>query len=321
MLFVGQTRFSLFRPEDPSWRLSQKESRLSEAAYKARLYDDDRLALRSKIFLEHTVPTLQEAADRSGDEVVHLVSYSESLPSGYQDKLHEAAAAFPILRLDPQQDGKMGSRPSDLARSRTEPREIFGVYRLDDDDVLPITFFEYVGQYMKPEMVGMLVSLPRGIEGIAYRERVLNLREGYYPMHSMGLMQVCAFDENGDLEAPRPAPHDKSDRQNPVIIDSRNIGYFRINHAGQDHRLQHGREVDLRQIADRMRRFESWHNGQTVVDLFPTLSEIVGYTDPWEGSLSKPVTLRSGIGSKLDRVKNLKRAIYGAWRTGRGTRL
>ena len=298
MLFVGQTRFSLFRPKDPSWRLSQKQNELSEEAYRAKLYDDERLALRSEIFLKHTVPTLQIAADRSGHEVIHLVSYSESLPTKYRKMLENAATIYPVLCLDPRKDCQMGSNPAEIARSKVQAGEVFGIYRLDDDDILPITFFEQVVDYIKPEMVGMLISLPRGIEAIAFQGGLYDLREGYYPMHSLGLMQVCELDTKGTLKRPLPSPHDKSDRRNPVIIDSRNLGYFRINHTGQDHRLRSGSQNDLTQVLNQMRRFEKWEDHRVIEDLFPTLTGITAWKDPWGERDERPGVVGRGT-SKL----------------------
>lgn len=284
MLFVGQTRFSLFRPEDPSWRLSRKQNMLSDDIYRARLYDESRLSMRSKIFLEYTVPALQLAAERSGHEVIHLVSFSESLPEKYRQKLEESAATYPILHLDPKKDRQLGTNPADIAQRQVEAGEIFGIYRLDDDDVLPVTFFEQIARHMKPDLVGMLISLPRGLEAIADGGYLYNVREGYYPMHSLGLMQVCSLDRDKNLNAPLPSPHDKSDRRNPVVIDSRSIGYFRINHAGQDHRLRLENQQTLAEVAGRMRRLPEWHDANEMATLFPTLEKIVRYSNPWENS-------------------------------------
>lgn len=288
MFFVGRTRFSLFMPQDPSWQLTKSRDKQDEQAieaYRAELYDDSRLRMRTEIFLEHTVPALQAAADRSGHTVIHVVSFSQSLPAPYKKQLAEAAKEYPVLHLDERPDGAGGSSLAELARPKVQPGEVFGLYRLDDDDVLPTNFFDLVARLMRPAMVGMLVSLPRGLEAITHKGKVYMVREGYYAMHSLGLMQVCAFSEDGKLCAPEPSPHEKSDRANPVVIDSRSIGYLRFNHASQDHRLAYlSRDGvaasttadELAAVAARMEHLPAWKDWAMLEQLFPTVAPLVG---------------------------------------------
>ena len=94
-MFVGHTRFSLFVPDSASWRASNEHTGFSEDEYRDYLYDHARLALRTDIFLNHTVPTLAKAAE--GFDVKHVVSFSESLPQKFKEQLQEAADKFNVL--------------------------------------------------------------------------------------------------------------------------------------------------------------------------------------------------------------------------------
>lgn len=288
MFFIGRTRFSLFVPNSKSWRLSQTEEDTPIDSYRERLYEDRRLRVREQIFLNHTLPSLAMAAE--GFDVTHVVSYSRSLPEKYKQSLVDAAARFSFLVLDEQLDGKTGRSLHALAKERAQLGETFGIYRLDDDDVLPVNFFERMGNYINPNFSGMVVSFPLGIEALLEGGSVYNLKTAHFPMNSMGLMYVCQISTDGRLIAPNGGPHNKADRVNAVVIDSRDFGYFRFNHSGQDNSLRSGSQSPLATVKKAMSKYPDFHEHERLHELFPTIVGILG-TEEELILLSRPRTV------------------------------
>lgn len=230
-IFIGQTRFSLYIPNNAGWRLTGEESGLADSDYRARLYDDSRLSFRTEVFCELSIP--QIAAAKGEHEVFHVATLSESLPEKYKKRLIETAKQYPFLILDEVPDNSFGSI-STYFRKYVSQGRVFGSYRLDDDDILGIRYFDQMSQYIDERFVGMTVSLPLGVEAIYQGGYFSNFRNAHVPMHSMGLMHVCRHVGGGGTDGPVAGPHDLSDRYAPVIIDARVLGFLRINHLGQD---------------------------------------------------------------------------------------
>lgn len=270
-MFVGHTRFSLFVPDSASWRASNEQSGFSEDEYRDYLYADARLSLRADIFLNHTVPTLAQAA--AGFDVKHIVSFSESLPQKFKAQLHEAAQKYEVLHLDELPDGDSGWTAVRRYIQNTDFRGTFGRYRLDDDDVLSAHYFQTTEQYIKPEFEGMLVSLPLGVEAVYEGEQFFHLREAHTPMNSMGLLSVCSVKDDGTVVEPQSGPHDKSDRFAPVILDASCIGYLRAIHAGQDNAMRHEKGVVMARLMENMASFPPFTDVEALEAAFPTVAE------------------------------------------------
>ena len=270
-MFVGHTRFSLFAPDSASWRASNEQSGLSEDEYRDYLYDESRLSLRVDIFLNHTVPTLAQAAE--GFDVAHIVSYSESLPEKFKLQLQEAAQKYKILYLDELPDGDSGWTAVRRYIRATGFKGVFGRYRLDDDDVLSSHFFRVAGRYIKSEFEGMLVSMPLGVEAIYADQQFFHLRKAYTPMNSMGLMAICAVRNDGVVIEPQSGPHDKSDRFAPVILDSSQMGYLRTIHAGQDNAMRHEPRGIMPRLMENMALFPPFTHIAALEEAFPTVAE------------------------------------------------
>lgn len=269
-MFVGHTRFSLFVPDSASWRASNEHSGFSEDQYRDYLYDDARLSLRADIFLNHTVPTLAQAAE--GFDVKHIVSFSESLPQKFKEQLQEAADSFDILHLDELPDGDSGWTAVRRYIQTTGFRGTFGRYRLDDDDMLSVHYFQTTNQYIKPEFEGMLVSMPLGVEAVCVDEQFFHLREAHTPMNSMGLLSVCSVQDDGTVVEPQSGPHDKSDRFAPVILDASHLGYLRAIHPGQDNAMRHEPAVVMARLMENMAAFPPFSDVATLEVAFPTVA-------------------------------------------------
>lgn len=284
MLFIGHTRFSLFNPDSPAWKASNGSTFADREQYKKHLYDPERLDLRTEIFVNQSLPQIALAAE--GYDVRHLVMYSESLPEKYQAALEQAAEQYPFLVLDCRSSSSPNVEPRHVAKRLIgetfgEPDQAFGIYRLDDDDLLPVSYFDQMSAHVRHANVGMQVSLGEGMTGLLVDGGFWNARSCYWPMFSAGLMNICAFDDEGVLVGPASARHNVSDRTNPVILDSRGVGFFWTRHAGQDTSLPYGAGADPR-VIDRvlanMSRFPPLHDLDVLDSEFPVLRGKVSLT-------------------------------------------
>lgn len=269
-MFVGQTRFSLFVPSSGSWRASNGRNFDSAEDYKSYLYHDKRLSLRAEIFLKHTVPTLQAAA--KGHEVVHFVSYSESLPGPFKKMLHRAADEYSVLRLDEHPDGDPAWGVPQRYIEQTGIDDVVGIYRLDDDDILSVGFFDVAQQYLREEFVGQFLSLPLGIEAVYSAGNFTNFRLAHVPMNSMGLLAICRAQPGNRVTQPKGGPHDKTDRFSPVILDGRSLGYLRCLHAGQDNAMRFNGISVMERLIEGTGKFPMYSSFDELEREFPTVA-------------------------------------------------
>lgn len=253
MKFIGHTRYSMFMPSSTAWKASNGSRFKSVEDYRDYLYSDERMQLREDIFLKESLPALDRAA--KGHELRHIISYSESLPDYRKSALEKAAAEFPFVVLDEVPDGSRPSNRYEVVGDFLSKGTVFGDYRLDDDDILPSSFFDRMSQYLTPTHVGYVISFPLGIEAILTDERAFNLREAHYPMNSVGQLGVCRKKLDGSIQMPSPSSHTQVDRHNPTVIDSRRIGYFRYNHTGQDNAMNAAGDADLSRLVSSMQHF------------------------------------------------------------------
>lgn len=274
MFFIGQTRFSLFVPDSASWRLSLVHRDEALSSYRAELYDDNRLRVRENIFLNHSLPNIAVAAEKY--DITHVVSYSESLPEPYKESLARAADMYPFLLLDEQPDGEVGRSLNGIAKQKAEVGENFGIYRLDDDDVLATNYFHRMDKFIRPSYTGMVVSFPLGIEAVLDEGQAFNLKAAHFPMNSMGLMSVCRMNNRGRIIAPKNGAHNKADRDNAVILDSREFAYFRFNHVDQDNVLRLSEGASLASIKKMMARYPDFEDFEILEELFPTIPQLLG---------------------------------------------
>ncbi len=251
MLFLGHTRFSLFRPRSDAWRVSNG-SFATDDEYRDYLFSDRRLARRCDIFLNLSLPQIAAAAHRW--PIRHVVSYSESLPGLYRRQLVEAASRHPFLVLDEQAEGSTGVKDErELVERFGRSPGVVGAYRLDDDDLLSADYFEQVVEYMRPENAGMLVSLPTGLTALHGGDgRFSTFRESYVPMIAIGLLSICRVEEDGSVVAPVWSPHSRADRFNPVILDGRRPSYLWIRHQDQDTTMDYGETEALARVLDHL---------------------------------------------------------------------
>ncbi|MDK8668964.1 glycosyltransferase [Corynebacterium marquesiae] len=233
--FLGHTRFSLYEPGSSSWRLTRKSQNSADAhdSYRSVLFSENRLGPRAEIFFNISLPILDQAANDVN--LVHVVSYSEELPVKYRKMLKNAAQQYSWLKLDLRTSAnRAGMDLTNFGAQQFGRGEIFGLYRLDDDDLLAPSFFYQCSQYLRSPFVGMVVSLPKGVQafyhqGVFYGPRIENR-----PKIALGLLKICETKTDGTVKMPRPIAHPRTDERNPVILDARQISYVHTMHLSQD---------------------------------------------------------------------------------------
>lgn len=246
-------------------------AKVSEEQYRRYLYSPERLAFRERIFTTLTVPAIENAAENF--DIRHIVSYSQSLPDQYKDSLQDTAEKFPFLVLQELPDGVSDWGPAEQRIKKLIKPGVFGRYRLDDDDVLSKHYFELMSKYIKDEFAGMVVSLPLGIEAIYHDDHFYNFREVHVPMNSMGMLFVSKLGDDGTVFGPRAGAHDKADRIAPVIIDSRKLGYLRVNHTGQDNLLRHHNDRVYDQLLTNMGKYPAVKDLKDIREGFPAVAD------------------------------------------------
>lgn len=277
-VFIGHTRFSVFMPNSGAW-VASNGSKMTEREYLEHLYSDERMEPRADIFFNYTLPMLATAAARGNFAFRHIVTYSGRMPQKYVRRIHDAARQYKFLLLDElPASGLGGLNVHKAARSilineglpRTTP---FGSLRLDDDDILSADYFEQMAQYINEAHVGYVVTLARGITALYEDGEFYFARDAVFPLHSKGHLSICQYDDKGNLTTPVGAAHNRSDRVNPVILDSRKFSHLWVRSVSQDtalHQVEQGREGQLKRIYQDMETYpalnEMWE------DAFPQVA-------------------------------------------------
>jgi len=238
-LFIGHTRFSVHQHGSGYFNATRGAdlgAGFSEEEYTKWLYSETRLAPRTEIFTTLSLPQLALAA--RDHDVLHYVSYSPSLPKHHQDQLKAAAEKYNFLRLNETQKPVNSTPSRALVNQALEERDHgtkpFGVYRLDDDDLLSVKYFDQMAPYVTPRHVGWWVSLGTGFSAIRMNGRYAYTRELYYPKSAFGPMAIAARAEDGEIANLSAPKHTVMDKFNPTILDSRAPAYFHIRHESQD---------------------------------------------------------------------------------------
>lgn len=273
---IGTTRFSLFKPGANEWKTSQNSRFSDESSYLNFLFSDERMSLRIKIFTEYSVPQLSMAASKADINLKHIVSYSSLLPQKYKDTLYVCAENYPFLVLD-ERTPDQGTNTTPVNRYA----ELFGTedstfawYRLDDDDIVSVDFFQQIAQYIRPENVGMTISLGYGYTGLFESQQFHLLRNVHWPFLAIGLTFVCSY-QNGQITWVPPGPHTITDRRTPTIIDSRSPAWLWTRHLTQDTASATDSSENTRKILKELNKYPEVTQPELLSKLFPYLSEII----------------------------------------------
>lgn len=281
--FIGHTRFSLFDPKSGSWRATRGiGGGLFETleAYRNHLFSPERLKPRLDCFINLSLPNL--ALAKKDYRVRHIVSYSASAPEFMKEALAEAAEQYEFLVLDEQAEDAV--RPpqaavEQVANDFLAEEDVFGWYRLDDDDLLAFNYFSALAPFVQEWSVGMSLSPSVGLTAFLEDGRFSDFRYEHFPMNAQGLASVCG--KNGaQFRIPKQVSHTRTDHDHPVILYGLEPLYLRSRHLDQDTSLDRNADTaraKLKKEAAGQPRFEAtWQ----IADIFPALDGRYNRPDP-----------------------------------------
>lgn len=239
-LFIGHTRFSVHQYGSGFFNATRDASRgagFSEDEYTAWLYDDERLAPRTEIFTQISLPQLAQAAKKY--KVAHFVSYSPDLPEKHRSELEQAARKYDFLHLNETTKAVSANPTLGLIKRGLALHDhtggVFGIYRLDDDDVLSVHYFDHMAPYVTGSHAGWWVSLGLGFSAIRTTQgEFVYARQMYYPKSAFGPMVIAEAAPGGKINHIGAPKHTALDKYSPTVLDSRDPAYFHIRHASQD---------------------------------------------------------------------------------------
>lgn len=197
------------------------------------------------------------------------------MPTPWTDILHDAARMYPWLLLDEYVDGvgqhNLDRVASELVASTGGGPQIYGSFRLDDDDLLPVNFFDRCAGSMSDATVGMYISMSKGVTALYRDGQFSNFREVTVPNIAIGLLGISRIESNGRWTVPpRYASHHRVDEFAPVILDSRDFGYIWTRHAEQDTVYEALPDRKDAIITTNMGRNPEVSDMDRVITLFPT---------------------------------------------------
>lgn len=270
-MFIGATRFSIFQPSSHAWNLTKNTGGSAPDELKRVLYSPDRIEPRLDIFLNFSLPIIAKAAEHHF--IRHVVMYSEEMPEQYKEKLEEAAARWDFLVLNKHVDGKPDETvpgPHMIAKKYLGDEGTYGIYRLDDDDLLSETFFTRAERFINPAFAGMRLSFASGVTGFYENGEFSHLKACYHPMIAIGLLSICHRVDAHNIIQPSDAPHIYSDRYDPVILDSKEPMYFWTRHCNQDTSVSDEGDSRARLLKELNSR-PSFGDTEKAFELFPTM--------------------------------------------------
>lgn len=232
-MFFGLTNFSVFKPGFAGWQESSGPKNRTVENYLNRLYSEERMETRCRIFFDFSIPQLAEAS--TNVPLTHFVQYSEEMPDRYKQLLQHMANQYDFVELVPVSAGKCDLTINEShVGDKVQPGDTFITYNLDDDDVLAESYFSQLSRYLNPAFAGFRISLARGYSAIWHGGELQDLRHKSVPLHNYGLASVNKCEIDGTLTMPPVAPHDICDQYGPVILDSTHPSFLNIRHIDQD---------------------------------------------------------------------------------------
>lgn len=265
MAFVGITRFSIYDPSSQAWKSTSAFNSTQE--YFDYLYTPERIEPRLQILCNFSMPLIAAAAEKH--RIRHLIRYSTEMPERYTAQLKALSDKYDFIVLEPHTEGKSKLNPYKIGLDLAGSSKAFGIYRLDDDDLLTTNFFDQTARYLSPAFSGMKVSLASGITGLYKDGEFSTFRQCYRPKIAIGLLGIYAADSNGQLISPPDSPHHLSDKFGSVIVNAERPSYFWTRHIGQDTTVD--ATIKDSEIVRELNAFESLSPALNVEELFPTM--------------------------------------------------
>ena len=241
-MFIARTRFSLFIPNSNGWNISRNKEDIVE--YKNKLYEEKRLNIRIN-FLSHIMLPLLEKASKNY-KLLHVIEYSETLPNKYIALLKELEENYSFVKLNLYDDSgipekKINTIAIDYFDLKSYERDVWiGKFVLDDDDCISLKYFKVMSQYLTSCFEHFYISMGLGVVGVFdENNNFIHCAEMYKPKINIGLMNVGRYSckDKKIYFTSKGTAHMSMDKVNPVILDSREVGFYWSRHHHQDTRL------------------------------------------------------------------------------------
>ena len=267
-VFRVVVRFSVLDHGNDIWRTSQLDDADS---YRARLWDPERLAVRTEIFVRRALPLYQVMAQRHDVKV--LVQHNPGLP--VLPELVAAAARHDVLRLVPMDRAEPMHETvhADLAGSRSRGQAV--LVRVDDDDLLAVDVLDQIRPFVTPGHEGWSVSLATGLVARHDGTRVRDFRRMRKPFRAIGQAFI-----GGAARAAAPlwplGNHLRAFEDRPAIVHGHRIAWLQLLTEGQDSRVGEDEAPggSRSSVLDSLRRMPKVVDEDLgrVLEAFPTLA-------------------------------------------------
>jgi hypothetical protein len=283
-IFIGITRFSVYAPKSVEWVASKETSanleKTSNDDYKKYLFSAERLDIRCFIFFELSLPILEVMSKKHNYK--HIIQYSAELPEEYKRKLSVIEKKYPFIYLDLIDN--LENRTSKLYKTvvpnliensfeKTNQKDkeniTFGIFNLDDDDLLGINFLNKMAEYIDSKYSKKVISFGLGVTAFFDEASRLfsNPREAYLPKINIGLMRVCEYIlKERKIIFPKSGSYMTVDKVTPVILDSREISYFWVRSFNQD--TVHDKEESKAVLTKFLNQYPSLELNRNLLDTF-----------------------------------------------------
>lgn len=265
MAFIGTTRFSIYDPKSLVWKSTSTFNSATE--YLNYLYAAERIEPRLRILSKFSIPLIAAAAEKH--PIRHLIRYSTEMPEEYIEQLKELSNQYDFIVLEPHSEGRSNLNPYKIGDEISGGSKTYGIYRLDDDDLLTSDFFDQTARYVSPAFAGMKVSLASGVTGLYDGVKFSTFRHCYRPKIAIGLLGIYTTDGNGKFISPPDSPHHIADKFGSVVLNSERPSYFWTRHVGQDTTFDAADKNS--EIIRELNTFEPLPPSWNVEELFPTM--------------------------------------------------
>lgn len=278
--YFGTTRFSVFNPDSPDWRLTRTQGATDPELYEKMLFSDSRMEPRVRIFCDISAPIYQRMAE--GHNFYHLVFYSSRMPSRWKDELERASTKYPVLKLIPVDTGKLDSSfyvKQSLVSMQENINSLIYVFRIDDDDILSVDYLDQVKPLVIDQHVGFAVSFADGYAGLFENNQYVEIRRHVQALSSMGQGVIGRWlSEQFELELPRINNHTKTHYNRTVLLNAQRSSFIQTRHTGQDTALSEGDgRMDLasqrQEVKSKFERLKTVIEREKVVEQFPSIEK------------------------------------------------
>jgi len=199
------------------------------------LFARERLEQRGFLFENFTLPSI-ESNLRDWCDLRLIVFTSESLPDWHLEFLYSLKEKYPFIEIH-----LLGTQPDclslvakEIIKKSVKSNEVYGTFRIDDDDAISNQFVDDLKPYLKQSYVGITISFPKGYSGFfdSNKKTLTTYGETYVPMTALGLCYIANTEMKYKhiFDLPTKGGHKTTDRVTPVLLLSNKHSYLRILH-------------------------------------------------------------------------------------------